>query len=268
MAGSRVRDIVRRTVGAVVVTTLLVAAVAVGTGLAGPGVAAPSAARTPEVVEPTAPATPTPTISTRTITPAPPPSPTPSPTPTPSESTPVDKPGIVITARPVADGSFLIEEAITLPTAMTEIALRPPTLADMGAGFERLRPAATDIEINAAGRSLAVPDGPVHDAVTLTAEEPTASLQLRYRLTHVSVVSAPAKAGRSLAVLGSLLDRMPADLPVQVVVRGKGVLSITCPQLSLAQMACGAGAAPKLRTRHPIPYGQSRVLVQYDRPPR
>jgi hypothetical protein len=235
------------------VTTLLGAAVAVGTGLAGPGVAAPSGSATPGAGEPsTAPDTPTPKLPTRTVTPAPP---------------PVGKAGIVITARPVADGSFLIDEAITLPTAMTEIVLRPPSMTGMGAGFERLRPAATDIEINAAGQSLAVPDGPVHDAVTLTSEEPTASVRLHYRLTDVSVVSAPAKAGRSLAVLGSLLDGMPADLPVQVVVRGKGVLSISCPQLPLAEMACGAGAAPKLRTRRPIPYDQSRVLVQYDRPP-
>jgi hypothetical protein len=61
---------------------------------------------------------------------------------------------------------------------------------------------------------------------------------------------------------------MPADLPVTVVVTGKTVLSLTCPQLPLAKMACGAGAVPLFRTLNRSPFGRSRVLVQYDRPAR
>ncbi len=109
-------------------------------------------------------------------------------------------------------------------------------------------------------------------------DSPTQQLQLRYRLTEVSVASATrpglgtsARAGagrRTVAAFGSLLGGMPADLPVTVVVTGKTVLSLTCPQLPLAKMACGAGAVPRFRTLNPIPFGRSRVLVQYDRPAR
>ena len=77
----------------------------------------------------------------------------------------------------------------------------------------------------------------------------------------MNVASAHAKPGRALAAFGSLLDRMPADLPVTVVVTGKTVLSLTCPQLPLATMACGAGKAPQFRTLQPIPFDRSRVLV-------
>ena len=127
-------------------------------------------------------------------------------------------------------------------------------------------PTASNVELTAGGQTLVVPDGPVTGAVTLRWGAPTQQMQLRYRLSGVSVASAHAKPGRALAALGSLLPRMPANLPVTVVVPGKTVLSLTCPQLPLATMACGAGKAPQFRTLNPIPFDRSRVLVQYDRP--
>jgi hypothetical protein len=127
---------------------------------------------------------------------------------------------------------------------------------------------AISVEVTAGGQALVVPDGPITSEVTLRSASPTRQVQLRYRLSGVSVTSAHAKPGRSLAAFSSLLDRMPADLPVTVMVTGKTVLSLTCPQLPLATMACGAGKAPQFRTLHPIPFDRSRVLVQYDRPVR
>jgi hypothetical protein len=173
-----------------------------------------------------------------------------------------------MTARPDPDGSFFVSEVITLPAAVTEIAVRPASIGDAGIGFERLRPTATNVEVNAGGQALVVPDGPITSEVTLHWASPTKQVQLRYHMSQVSVASAHAKPGRALAAFGSLLGRMPADLPVTVVVTGKTVLSLTCPQLPLATMTCGAGKAPQFRTLQPIPFDRSRVLVQYDRPVR
>ena len=173
-----------------------------------------------------------------------------------------------MTARPNPDGSFFVSEVIILPAAVTEVAVRPASIGDAGIGFERLRPAATNVEVTAGGQGLVVPDGPITSEVTLHWSSPTKQVQLRYRLSQVSVASAHAKPGRALAAFGSLLGRMPADLPVTVVVTGKTVLSLTCPQLPLATMTCGAGKAPQFRTLQPIPFDRSRVLVQYDRPVR
>lgn len=246
MPRSRARDLARRSIGAVVVAGLLGAAVAVGAGLTVSGSAAQPVAGTPAGV-------PVRTIaSTREATPSDAPAPA----------------GIAITARPEADGSFLVTETVTLPAPATEAVLRAPWIADAGTGFDRLRPAAVELEVSAGGQALAAPDGSVAGEVTLRWDVPSTSLRLRYRLTQVSVASAPAKAGRTLAVLGSLLGRLPADLPVTVVVGGRTVLSLTCPQLPLAEMSCGAGIAPKFWTLHPIPYDRSRVQVQYDRPAR
>jgi hypothetical protein len=260
--GSRARAIVRRSLGALTVTALLGAAVAVGAGLSWPGtVRATDGA--PASRQPTAgpDASPTRTIVTRTI------SPTPKTSPTPTQSSSAN-PGIAMTARPDPDGSFFVSEVITLPAAVTEVAVRPASIGDAGTGFERLRPMAINVELTAGGQALVVPDGPITSEVTLRWGSPTRQVQLRYRLSGVSVASAHAKPGRALAAFGSLLDRMPANLPVTVVVTGKTVLSLTCPQLPLATMACGAGKAPQFRTLHPIPFDRSRVLVQYDRPVR
>ena len=173
-----------------------------------------------------------------------------------------------MTARPDPDGSFLVSEVITLPAAVTEVAVRPASIGDAGIGFGRLRPTATNVDVTAGGQALVVPDGPITSEVTLHWSSPTKQVQLRYRLSQVSVASAHAKPGRALAAFGSLLGRMPADLPVTVIVTGKTVLSLTCPQLPLATMTCGAGKAPQFRTLQPIPFDRSRVLVQYDRPVR
>jgi hypothetical protein len=256
--GSRAREIVRRSLGALTVTALLGAAT---------DHAPASAVPSPASRQPTAGLSASPTraiVPTRTISP----NPRMSPTPTQSASTLVGNPGLAITARPDPDGSFFVSEVITLPEAVTEVEVRPASIGDAGTGFERLRPMAINVEVTAGGQALVVPDGPITSEVTLRWGLPTQQVQLRYRLSEVSVASAHAKPGRALAAFGSLLDRMPANLPVTVVVTGKTVLSLTCPQLPLATMACGAGKAPQFRTLQPIPFERSRVLVQYDRPVR
>ena len=266
MAGARARDAVRRSVGALTVTALLGGAVVVGAGLTWPSSAAPSARQPASAVPSLAPSQSTPVRPTpspaRTILP------TPSPTPMARPSAAVGAPGIAITTRPESDGSFLVSEVITLPAPATEAVLRPPTIGNAGTSFKQLRPTAMQIEVSAGGQALAVPDGPLRSQVMLRWDSPAQQLQLRYRLTQVSVASRPAKPGRTVAALGSLLDRMPADLPVKVVVTGRTVLSLTCPQLPLARLSCGAGKAPKFWTLRAIPFDRSQVLVQYDRPAR
>jgi hypothetical protein len=263
MAGARARDSLRRSMGALTVTALLGAAVAFSAGLTWSSSAAPSAGAVPSLAQ----------GQSTLIRPIPSPArtilPTPrtSPTPMPSDEA-VGAPGLAITTRPESDGSFLVSEVITLPSPTTEAVLRPPSIGDAGTRFKQLLPTAMQVEVSAGGQALAVPNGSVRSEVMLRWDSPTQQLRLRYRLTQVSVASQPAKAGRTVAALGSLLDRMPADLPVKVVVTGRTVLSLTCPQLPLARLSCGAGAAPKFWTLRSIPFDRSQVLVQYDRPAR
>jgi hypothetical protein len=258
-----VRDAVRHSVGALAVTALLGGAIAVAAGLTWPGFAAPSA-RPPASVAPSR-APGESTLGSRAPSPARTILRTP-PTPMARPSAPVGAPGIAITTRPESDGSFLVREVITLPAPATEAVLRPPSIAAAGTRFKELRPTATQVQVIAGGQAVAVPDGPVRSEVLVRWVSPTRQLQLRYRLTQVSLSSRHAKAGRTVAAVGSLLDRMPADLPTKVVVTGRTVLSLSCPQLPLARLSCGAGIAPKFWTLRPIPSGRSLVLVQYDRP--
>jgi hypothetical protein len=273
VTGFRAREIARRSVGALTVITLLGTAVAVASGLSWPGTvratddAPPRAAPSPAAHQPAAGPSASPartSVPTRTIVPTQ----EMQPNPPQDGSAPVGNPRIAITASPNPDGSFLVSEVITLPEALTEVEVRPTSISDAGVGFKRLQPMASNVELTAGGQTLIVPDGPVTGEVTLRWGAPTQQVQLRYRLSGVSVASAHAKPGRALAAIGSLFHRMPANLPVTVVVPGKTVLSLTCPQLPLATMACGAGKAPQFRTLNPIPFDRSRVLVQYDRPVR
>jgi hypothetical protein len=268
MAGAHARDAVRRSMGALTVTALLAGAVVVGAGLTWPRSAAPSARRPANAVPSVAPSQstlvrPTPSPA-RTILPTPQTSRTPIARP--SEA--VGAPGIAITTRPEWDGSFLVSEVITLPTPATEAVLRPPTIGNAGTRFKQLRPTAIQIEVSAGGQALVIPEGPLRSQVMLRWDSPAQQLQLRYRLTQVSVASRPAKPGRTVAALGPLLGQMPADLPVKVVVTGRTVLSLTCPQLPLSRLSCGAGKAPKFWTLRSIPFDRSQVLVQYDLPAR
>ena len=268
MAGVRARDALRHSLGALTVIALLGAAVAAGAGNTWPGSAAPSARRPTSAVPSLAPSQstlvgPTPSPA-RTILPTQRTSPTPMARPTAT----VGAPGIAITTYPDSDGSFLVSEVVTLPAPATEAVLRPPTIGNAGTRFKQLRPTAMQIEVSAGGQALAVSDGPIRSQVMLRWDSPAQQLRLRYRLTQVSVASRPAKPGRTVAALGSLLDRMPADLPVKVVVTGRTVLSLTCPQLPLARLSCGAGKAPRFWTLRSIPFDRSQVLVQYDRPAR
>jgi hypothetical protein len=268
MAEARARDAVRRSMGALTVTALLGGAVLVGAGLTWPSSAAPSARRPASAVPSVAPSQsmlvrPTPSPA-RTILPTPQTPPTPMAHP--SEA--VGAPGIAITTRPESDGSFLVSEVITLPTPATEAVLRPPTIGNAGTRFRQLRPTVIQIEVSAGGQALAIPEDPLRSQVMLRWDSPAQQLHLRYRLTHVSLASRPAKPGRTVAALGSLLGRMPADLPVTVVVTGRTVLSLTCPQLPMSRLSCGAGKAPKFWTLRSVPFDRSQVLVQYDRPAR
>ena len=63
-------------------------------------------------------------------------------------------------------------------------------------------------------------------------------MELHYRLTGTMVRSTPSRAGRALAALRPMSVRLPADLPVALVVTGRPAINLVCPNLPLADQAC------------------------------
>ena len=256
MAGARARDALRRSVGALTVTALLGAAVAVGAGLTWPGSAAPSARTPASAIPPLAPSQSTlsaascrrPARSCRhrgrrrrrwrararpSARPASPSPPVPSPM-----------------------GSFLVSEVITLPAPATEAVLRPPSIGNAGTRFKQLRPTATQIEVSAGGQPLAVPDGPVHSQVN-------ASLGL----THPAATTAlppdagqrgqPTRQGRPHRGRSQLTARPDACRAAGQGGRDRpdrGAVAHLSPASAGEELRCGAGAAPKFWTLRPIPF--------------
>jgi hypothetical protein len=92
-------------------------------------------------------------------------------------------------------------------------------------------------------------------------------IELRYRLTDVTVRSTPSTAGRALAAIGPLTGSTGDDLPVRFIVSGDGVRGLSCPLLPLAQRSCGFHVQGEPGWQAELPARLGVVTVQLDLPP-
>ncbi len=133
---------------------------------------------------------------------------------------------MLLIAVPDATGSFEVSERLRLARPITSLTLAPPDISRAGAIFSGTDATATDVQLSAGDQPVAVPATVAHP-VTLPAAG--AVFSLRYRLDGVSVRTRPSTAGRALAAIGPLSSRLPADLPVVLIVSGPTVLGVDCP---------------------------------------
>jgi hypothetical protein len=259
----------RRALGLVVIMVLLACAVAfyrVAPGLpASPKPARTSAApTTPAGSSPTASpsvtsssaASPTPTQSSRTIPPN-------RQLPDGPGTTTV---GIYLAATPASDGSFDVSELVLLDRPVTTLDLRLPPVSQGGTEFRSLHPSATQVQADADGQPVVIPDARIRGDVSVPLVAPATKFELRYRLTGVTVRSMGSVPGRAIAALGPVSAGVPRNLPVAIRVTGQGILNLVCPSLRLSQQACSAGNLPRLRVNRNLPWSQAVVLVQLNLP--
>ena len=108
-------------------------------------------------------------------------------------------------------------------------------------------------------------------------DSPTQQLQLRYRLTEVSVASATrpglgtsARAGagrRTVAAFGSLLGGMRPICRSRWWSPARPAVA-DLPPAPASQNGLRSRRGPAVPDPNPIPFSHFRVLVQYDRPAR
>ena len=90
---------------------------------------------------------------------------------------------------------------------------------------------------------------------------------MRYRLSGITVRSAPSQAGRALTAISPLVEGVPTTFPVAMLVRGSTVLNIACPMIrSLREQACSTGRPPNLRVERNLPWSGAVIVVQFDLP--
>jgi hypothetical protein len=255
----------RRAVGTVV--TLALVGAAIGFYALSPNLSLTSG---PEPVTTAAPA------PTRTMIESAAPSPTPAPTRTATRTpqSPPDRdlppgpggrePGIRLTARPTAHGTFDVVETVRLAEPVTQLILTPPDLTSASSKLRGKQPVADDLRIKADGRLIKVSNTTVRRATVLTITRPTDLFELRYRLREVTVLNKPSSAGRALGAVGPLLTGVPDELPVAVTVRGHSVRNLSCPYLPRNDRSCAAGPAPAMRVNQNLRRRDALVEVQFD----
>jgi hypothetical protein len=177
------------------------------------------------------------------------------------------QPGILLVASPLPDGSFDVAELVLLSTPTSTVRLGPPRLAQAGSSFSRAKPIASHVQVSAGDQPVRVPDSRVTKRVDLALTTPARSIELRYRLSGITVRSTPSQAGRALTAIGPLVEGVPKTLPVAMLVRGSTVHNIACPMIrSLREQACSTGRSPNLRVKGNLPVSDAVIVVQFDLP--
>ncbi|HEX3206931.1 MAG TPA: hypothetical protein VHQ68_11900, partial [Propionibacteriaceae bacterium] len=103
------------------------------------------------------------------------------------------QPGILLVASPLPDGSFDVAELVLLSTPTSTVRLGPPRLAQAGSSFSRAKPIASHVQVSAGDQPVRVPDSRVTKRVDLALTTPARSIELRYRLSGITVRSTPSQ---------------------------------------------------------------------------
>jgi len=170
---------------------------------------------------------------------------------------------VLLIAVPDATGSFEVTERLRLAQPTSALTVAPPDISRAGAMFRGADVSAGEVQISAGDQPVLAP-ATVTKAVTLAAAGDR--FTMRYRLDGVTVRSRPSTAARALAAIGPLSARLPADLPVVVVVSGPTVLGIDCPLEPPAGQSCGVDGAPRWTLAAPLRASVALATVQFDLP--
>lgn len=176
------------------------------------------------------------------------------------------QPGILLMASPLPDGDFDVAEIVRLRAATTSLRLGPPRLAQAGSRFSRAKPVASQVQVSAGDQPVMVPGGRVSRRIDLALNAPAGDIELRYRLSGITVRSVPSRAGRALTAISPLVEGVPKDLPVKLLVSGSTVLNIQCPSRRMREQACSVGRPPNLRVKHNLPRSRAVIVVQFNLP--
>jgi hypothetical protein len=169
-------------------------------------------------------------------------------------------------ASPLPDGSFDVAEIVLLSAPSSSLRVGPPRLAQIDSRFSRAKPVASQVQVSAGDQPVLVPGGRVKQNVDLAFSTPAKRIELRYRLSGITVRSVPSRAGRALTAISPLVTGVPESLPVAMLVSGNTVLNIECPILRLRDRACSAGQPPQLRVKQKLPWSGAVIVVQFDLP--
>ena len=117
------------------------------------------------------------------------------------------------------------------------------------------------------GKNLDVAIDGITQRVDLVLTTPARRIELRYRLSGITARSLPSRAGRALTAISPLVEGVPKNFDVAMLVRGSTVHNIACPIIrNLGKQACSTGRPPNLRVNRNLPWSGAVIVVQFDLP--
>lgn len=251
----------RRAAGAVVVCSLLVAAV--GYYRYSPEITLTAGEGAADSAEPA------PGGSSAAAT-----TPTPSPSVTPTIAAPGPDPTPATGGRPASvrllvtvekGGVFAVTETVRLSAPVTRLDLAPPDVSLAGGVLRSAQAVVTDLDLLADGRPVRLPSPGVRRPTTVSLRTAADRFELRYRLHQTIRRSTGSPTpGRAIGAVAPVVVGVADEVPVAVAFRSAAVLNVLCPCLPPAQRTCFAGRRPAVWVGTDLARKDALVVVQLD----
>jgi hypothetical protein len=150
-------------------------------------------------------------------------------------------PGIRVQARARPDGTFDVTETLVLREPQGWLVLSPP--APSGSA-ETVRPRAEQVRLRAEVRLLTVDTETIDRTRDVYLSDDVDRVELRYRLSGVTVRAQPSTTGRALSLIAPLTAGTDETLRTTIAVTGATVRVVLCPELPANRRFCSPESKP------------------------
>lgn len=154
---------------------------------------------------------------------------------------PLSGPGIRMIAKARADGTFDVVESIVLREPQSWLVLSPPVPAGVA---KTVKPVAEDVRLTSEGEVVSADTDVVDGSRDIYLSAPVTRVELRYRLTGVTIRSTASNARRALSLIAPLSAPTDDSLRATMTVTNALVRVVLCPELPETRRYCSPDTDP------------------------
>ena len=179
---------------------------------------------------------------------------------------PLSGPGIRMTAKARPDGTFDVVESVVLREPQSWLVLSPPVPAGVA---DAVDPKAENVRLTSEGEVVSADTDVVDGSRDVYLSAPVTRVELRYRLTGVTIRSTPSNTRRALSLIAPLSAPTDENLRVTMSVTNALVRVVLCPDLPQNRRYCSPDSDPPGNVTGvvgPVAAGDSQAQYQLDLP--
>ena len=154
---------------------------------------------------------------------------------------PLSGPGIRMIARARPDGTFDVVESIVLREPQSWLVLSPPVPAGVA---KRVKPTAEDVRLTSEGEVVSADTDVIDASRDVYLSAPVTRVELRYKLTGVSIRSTASHPRRALSLIAPLSAPTDETLRATMSVTNALVRVVLCPELPEDRRYCSPDTDP------------------------